>query len=319
VRRIVLASLVSLMVLPACGAHHRGGRAGSYGFVAIDSMSVDLSTARGTVLNTPRTIYWAGVPMPALLRFDIYSRSDVASSGQPLPQAVPALVLTLAAGPDGRFYAGRASIPAALELQLGGVRAYASDEALAGCRVCISNSPLDSAIVHLQFEFSFMRGPSTYSGEYEGDIAFPGVAIPPQPPAYPSWHVSDTLFFDTDSLHFLPRYFASLRETFGRVEAYTVYAFIDPMPGRPPSKISQTCLRTRIPVELAVGTPVPMVAEAYIVSGPDTLAWSAGYAYGWISAEPVNGVLRGQMQFQGNGSERATHFRGGGRFAAPIK
>jgi hypothetical protein len=310
----------TLAALIACGGGRPPRRADSYGYVAVDSLSIDLTSARGTVLNTPRAIYYsAGIPMPALIRFDIYNRDEVDASGNPYPQTVPALVMTLGAGPAGDFFAGRATIPVSLELQLGGMRAYASDEALAGCRAWISVSPLDSAVIQLDFNFSFLRGSSSYSGEYSGEVSFPGVAIPPSPPAYPNWAVPDTLFFETDSLSFRPRYFASLEETFGGVSIYTIYAFTDPIEGRPPSKISQTCLRVRIPAELALGQPVPAVAEAYVVNGPDTLSWYAGYAYGWVRAAEQNGVLAGQLQFQGNGSEMATRFRGGGSFAAPIK
>jgi hypothetical protein len=319
VGKTLFVCVAVLALLQACGGSSQGRQASSFGYVAIDTLAIELTAARGTVLNTPRSIYWAGVPMPALIRFDMYDLRDVDRSGVPLPQAVPAIVLTLAAGPGGDFYAGRASIPVSLELQLGGIRAYASDEALAGCRAWISVSPLDSAIVQLDFDFSFDRGSSHYSGEYSGEVAFPGVAIPPEPPTYPNWAVPDTLIFDTDSLHFIPRYFASIEDAYGTIDVFTIYAFIEPLVGRPPSKVSQTCLRTRIPADLAIGMPVPAVMEAFVVDGPDTLTWYSGYAYGWVSAVEQNGVLTGQMQFQGNGSERATLFRGGGSFAAPIK
>lgn len=317
---LVVILVCALAACVACGGRRRPPRqAETFGYVAIDSLGVDLSSAHGTVLNTPRSIYWAGVPMPALARIDIYAQEDVDASGTPLPHAVPVLVVTLGPGPEGDFFAGRATIPASLEIQLAGVRAYASDEALAGCRVWLSASPLDSALVQLEFEFSFERGQSFYTGTYSGEVAFPGVAIPPSPPAYPDWQIPDTLFFQTDSLSFVPRYFASLEETYAGLPVYTIYAFPEPFEGRPPSKVSQTCLRVRIPAELALGLPVPAVTEAYVVNGPDTLSWSAGYAYGWVQAEERNGVLVGRLHFQGNGSEMATLFRGGGSFAAPIK
>jgi hypothetical protein len=319
-KAIAVGLVIALAACIACGGRRRHPReAESFGYIAVDSMSVELSSGHGTVLNTPRSIYWAGVPMPALVRLDIYAQDDVNSSGTPLPEAVPALVITLGAGPDGDFFAGRATVPASLELQLAGTRAYVSDEALTGCRVWLSANPLDSALVQLEFQFSFERGSSFYTGEYSGQVAFPGVAIPPSPPAYPDWPLPDTLFFQTDSLSFVPQYFASIEETFGGTDVYTIYAFPESFEGRPPSKVSQTCLRVRLPVDLAIGMPVPAATEAYVVDGPDTLSWFAGYAYGWIQAEEQNGVLVGRLHFQGNGSEMATLFRGGGSFAAPIK
>ncbi len=318
---ILLALCSSAALLCSCGG---GGRvhpaALPNGHITVDSLTVELGGSRGSVLNTPRSVCWAGIAMPALARVEIYdSAVPVDELGIPAPGTTPSVAVTLAAGPDGNFFAGRSAVPVAMEIQLGGMTIYVPDEALASCRARLSSSPLDSTIVQFDLEFAFAKGSSRLTGEYSSLVSFPGTARPPAPPVYPAWEPEDTLFFEVEGRTFSPRYCASVEEIFGEEPVYTIYAFVEPFSGRPPSKVTQTCLRVRIPRDLATGSPVPAATEAFVVEGPDTLFWYCGFAYGWLEASEESGVLLGRLQFQGNGSEQAVLIRGGGRFSAPLK
>jgi hypothetical protein len=309
----------AIAVASACGG---GGRetGPSQGFVLIDGMRFEVGLGRGTVLNTPRAITWAGVAMPALLKVDLYAADALLDeTGLPSVAETPCITLVIPSGPDGDFYAGRATIPASLEMQLAGVRVFIPDSSLAACRVWVSSSPLDTALVDLHLDFDFERGQSSYVGSYLGPISFPGVAQPDSLPVYPAWEPADTLFFDVEGSRFQPRFSAAFVEDLGGTDTYSIYAFMEPFAGSPPTKVGRTCLRLRLPSDMAVGAPVPARAEAFVVTATDTLVWSAGYAYGWIEVVEQNGVLTGRVAFQGNGNESAVRFYGGGPILAPIK
>lgn len=314
-----LASAAAL--LAACVACGGGETRAPHlmGSVTVDGIEFGLGGARGSVLNAPRTVYWAGVAMPALVRIDLFGL-DVPVDGMGLPSgdAFPSLSLFLPAGPGGDFFAGRPAIPASLEMQLGGVKTFIPESLLVNCSVMLSASPLDTSIVDVTLSFSFDRGDSHYEGAYDCPACFPGIAAT-EAPAYPSAALPDTLAFTTGGDILRPLFLAAMRENAAGTDCYTVYAFTEPYTGTVPSKSLQTHLRFGIPEELAVGLPVPTRVEALVTAPGDTLACSAGYAFCWVSAVVDGSVLRGEVQFQGNGSEGATRFCGGGPFEAPIK
>ncbi|HRY61312.1 MAG TPA: hypothetical protein P5266_03865 [Candidatus Fermentibacter sp.] len=289
------------------------------GSVTVDGIEFGLGGARGSVLNAPRTVYWAGVAMPALVRIDLFGLDvPVDDMGLPPGDAFPSLSLFLPAGPGGDFFTGRPAIPASLEMQLGGVKTFIPESLLVNCSVVLSASPLDTSIVDVALSFSFDRGDSHYEGTYDCPVCFPGVSAT-EAPAYPSSALPDTLVFTTGGGSLRPLFLAAMREDDAGTDSYTVYAFTEPYTGSVPSKAMQTNLRFGIPVALADGLPVPTRVEALVTAPGDTLVFSAGYAFCWVSAVAEGSVLRGEVQFQGNGSESATRFSGGGPFEAPIK
>ncbi len=290
------------------------------GAITVDGIEFGLGGARGTVLNTPRTVYWAGVAMPALVRIDLYGMDvDVDEMGLPANDAFPALTLMIPAGPDGDFYAGEDAIPASMEMQLGGVRTFIPESLLINCTVSLSASPLDTSIVDLGMYFAFDRGDSFYEGEYDCPVCFPGVPASESPPAYPSHQLPDSLFFTAASDTLRPMFYAAMEEQYAGKDCFSVYAFTEPYTGSVPSKAGQTCLLFRIPADRADGEPVPTFVEACVISQGDTLGLSAGYAFCWATGRVEGSVLEGSVQFQGNGSEQATGFMGGGPYTAPIK
>lgn len=286
----------------------------------IDNMRFEVGTGRGSILNSPRSITWNGIAMPALAEIDLYPPDAVLDeSGLPSQAGTPCVTVVIPAGPHGDFYAGHTTIPASLTMQLAGVNVFVPDTTLAACRVCLSASPLDTPVVDLHLELDFIRGETSFYGIYDGPITFPGVSIPASDPVYPAWQPPDTLFFETEGMRFKPRYLAAFEETLAGEETYTIYAFTEPFQGTPPSKVGRTCLRLRVPQELATGAPVAVRAEAFVAERGDTLSWVAGFAYGWIEVSEEGGVLSGRTAFQGNGGVQAVRFFGGGCFAAPVK
>ncbi len=320
-RLCIPAVLLGLcIVATSCGGRQSREGLPPPGYVLIDDMRFEVGLGRGSLLNTPRAVTWNGIAMPALAEIDLYS-ADAAldESGLPSRAETPCITVVVPAGPNGDFFAGRATIPASLTMQLAGVNVFVPDTTLAACRVCLSASPLDTPLVDLSLELDFVRGETSFFGTYEGPISFPGVSRPASDPAYPVWQPPDTLFFETEGMRFRPRYLAAFEETLAGEDTYTVYAFTEPFQGTPPTKVGRTCLRLRVPRELATGTPVPVRAEAFVVERGDTLSWVAGFAYGWIELSEEDGILTGRTAFQGNGGVQAVRFFGGGRFAAPIK
>lgn len=315
-RRVVTAALLAACI--ACG----GGEARAphlMGSVTVDGIEFGLGGARGSVLNAPRTVYWAGVAMPALVRIDLFGLDvPVDDMGLPPGDAFPSLSLFLPAGPGGDFFAGRPAIPASLEMQLGGIKTFIPESLLVNCSVVLSRSPLDTSIVDVTLSFSFDRGDSHYEGTYDCPVCFPGVAAS-EAPSYPSAPLPDTLMFSTGGSTLRPLFLAAMRENTAGADCYTVYAFTEPYTGSVPSKAVQTNLSFGIPEALTDGRPVPTRVEALVTAPGDTLVRSAGYAFCWVSAIVDGSVLRGEVQFQGNGSEAATLFYGGGPFEAPIK
>ncbi len=316
---LTIASISLACLATACG--NGGPRPPeNRGSVSVDGICFELGGARGSVLNTPRAVYWAGVAMPALARIDIFGMDvQVDDAGLALTEATPTVTMLFPSGPRGDFFAGRPSIPSSMEMQLGNIKVFVPESLLAGCRATLSASPLDTGMVDLELLCSFDRGDSHYDLEYEGTICFPGVALPPSPPAYPAWQAPDTLFFEMDGMRFQPYFFAAVEGMVAGQQVYTVYAFTEPFQGTPPSKATQTCLRFTIPIDLVDGHPVNTGVDAFVFMPGDTLSRSATRSFCWAEATVDGRVVTGRMQFQGNGSEPATRFLGGGRFTAPIK
>ncbi len=311
-------AVVALSAILACGGEARAPHL--MGSVTVDGIEFGLGGARGTVLNMPRTVYWAGVAMPALVEIELFGLDvQVDDMGLPSGEAIPSLTMMLAAGPDGDFYAGHAAIPASLEMQLGGIRSFIPESLLVHCSVLLSSSPLDTSIVDVDLSFDFYKGDSHYQGSYVCPICFPGVADAEAAPPYPAIALADSLFFEVPGDTLRPLFFAAVQEQRSGVDCYTVYAFTEPYAGSVPSKAEQTKLSFVIPVGLADGESVPTIVEANVATPEDTLSYYAGYAFCWASGRVVGSVLEGSVLFQGNGSEAATRFLGGGRFSAPVK
>ncbi|NLP06119.1 hypothetical protein GX411_09245 [Candidatus Fermentibacteria bacterium] len=313
---LLSVSLVSV----SCGGGRTRESPPPPGYVMIDDMRFELGLGRGVLLNTPRAITWNGIAMPALAEIDLYSSHAVMDeSGLPSRAETPCMTLVIPAGPRGDFYAGRTTIPASLTMQMAGVNVFVPDTTLTACRAYLAASPLDTPVVDLHLELDFIRGETSFYGIYDGPITFPGVSIPASDPVYPAWQPPDTLFFETEGMRFQPKYLAAFEETLAGEDTYTIYAFTEPFQGTPPSKVDRTCLRLRVPQELATGTPVPVRAEAFVAERGDTLSWVAGFAFGWIELSEEDGMLTGRTAFQGNGGVQAVRFFGGGRFTTPIK
>lgn len=309
---------VALSALLACGGEARAPHL--MGSVTVDGIEFGLGGARGTVLNMPRTVYWAGVAMPALVEIELFGLDvQVDDMGLPSGEAIPSLTMMISAGPGGDFYAGRAAIPASLEMQLGGIRSFIPESLLVNCSVRLSSSPLDTSIVDVDLSFDFYKGDSHYQGSYVCPVCFPGVADAEAAPPYPAIALTDSLFFEVPGDTLRPLFFAAVQEQRSGMDCYTVYAFTEPYTGSVPSKAEQTNLNFTIPVGLADGGPVPTIVEADVAAQGDTLSYYAGYAFCWASGRVVGSVLEGSVLFQGNGSETATQFLGGGRFSAPVK
>ena len=66
-----IATALALSVLLACGGEARAPHL--MGSVTVDGIEFGLGGARGTVLNMPRTIYWAGVAMPAFVQIELFA------------------------------------------------------------------------------------------------------------------------------------------------------------------------------------------------------------------------------------------------------
>jgi len=313
-----IVAVLVLSVLLECGGEARAPHL--MGSVTVDGSEFGLGGASGTVLNMPRTIYWAGVAMPAFVQIELFGLDvRVDDMGLPSGEAFPSLTMMLAAGPDGNFYAGHAAIPASLEMQLGGIRNFVPESLLVNCSVRLSASPLDTSIVDVDLTFDFYKGDSHYQGSYVCPVCFPGVVDAAAAPPYPAMSLSDSLFFEVSGDTLRPNFFDAVLERRAGVDCYTVYAFTEPYAGSVPAKSRQTKLSFVIPVELADGEPVPTVVQAHVATPEDTLSCYAGYAFCWASGRIVGSVLEGSVLFQGNGSEAATRFFGGGRFSAPVK
>jgi hypothetical protein len=260
------------------------------------------------------------MPMPAFVKIDFFGTDVPADeTGLATTESFPCLSLMLPSGPGGDFFAGSPVIPVSMEMQLGGIKVFIPDSLLPNCRVTLSASPLDTSIVDVEMSFSFDRGDSHYEGEYSSPVCFPGVALPSAPPFYPPSIPPETLVFCAAGDTFRPVFFSAIEEPYGGAECYSVYAFTEPFTGAMPSKAEQTRLRFRIPVDRVDGRPVDATVDALILTPADTVFLSAGYAFCWAEGQVDGTVLRGTIHFQGNGSETATFFWGGGPFTAPIK
>lgn len=312
-----MLAVTAAALLAACGGVREPDVRGS---VSVDGISTELGGARGTVLNTPRAVYWGGIAMPALARIDLFGTEvPVDAQGLAIESAVPLVTFTVPAGPGGDFYAGTRVMPASLEMQLGGVKVFVPDSLLCGCRVSLSGNPLESGVVGVEMSLAFEKGHASYEGSFSGAVCFPGTATPAVPPGYPAWPLPDSVWFSAADSVFRPAFFAAIDRTICGREFCEVYAFLEPFAGSPPAKVTQSCIRFLVPVESMDGEPASTMVEIFLFLPDDTLAFSAGTAYCWASAVRTGTAVEASFQFQGNGSTQATALAGGGSFTAPVK
>lgn len=312
-----------LLLLLGCGQEGAQVSVESEGSLLVDGIALPLGRARATLLNSPNPVHWAGVPMPAILKVDIYTERDIPSSAVGEATGQPALSFMVGAGPDGDFYNGRWVFPDALQLIAQGIKTYPTREALPACRVRLTGNPFLENEINYEVEFCFTKGDTEYESSCNGMVmVFSSKEYDPEDlPSYPPRALPDTFSFHLAEDTLVPTQFIAVEDRTEKVDVYSVFAFIEPfdISNADPRKSGQSHLRFRLPERMAHGQPVQTDVSATVYSDSDSVSAYASPVFGYVEAVRKGGTLEGVLNFQNNGSASATRFYGGGTFKALIK
>jgi hypothetical protein len=315
--------MLLILVLFGCGGDQPQVNVESEGSLLVDGIALPLGRARASLINTPNPVHWAGVPMPAVLKVNIFAEHDIPSSAVGEATGQPALSFMIGAGPQGDFYNGRWVIPDGLELIAQGIKNYPTLEALPSCRVRITGNPLLENDINYEIEFCFTKGDTEYESSCNGLVTvFTSTEYDQENlPTYPPQAPPDSFCFHLAGDTLFPVQFITVEDRTEKVDIFSVFAFLEPydITSGDPRKSGQSHLVFRLPERMAHGQPVQTDAMAIVYTDSDSLLAYASPVFGYVEASKKGGTLEGVLNFQNNGSSGATGFHGGGAFTALIK
>lgn len=303
---------IAFALLLSCGGEDGGGRyVPAGGFVRIEDIRTDLDRSTASLRNTPNPVHFAGVPMPATLRIQVYGGSESPRSS---------VSFEIPCGPEGDFFAGREVIPASVVLETQGTTTFAPSGAYPGFRARLSANPLLEDSVDYSLHALFSKGGVEYECSVSGRVPVTTGAEyrPGDLPSYPPGELGDSLFFSTPDSSYRVKAAAALLDSMPAGTVARLMLFPDSVPPSDLTKPRCTRLETWIPLSMVGSGPVP-ASFTCTVAGVDTLAMTADPRFGFLDVVRSNGRLVGRMAFVDNGSGARTRFRGGGSFDLKVR
>ncbi|MFO7950429.1 MAG: hypothetical protein R6U36_08685 [Candidatus Fermentibacteraceae bacterium] len=304
-------AVIALALMLACGGGDAGRRyVPAGGFVRIENIRTDLDRSTASLRNAPNPVHFAGVPMPATLRIQVYGGGSARSS----------VSFQIPCGPEGDFFAGREVVPASVVLETHGTTTFAPSGAYPGFRASLSANPLLADSVDYSLHALFSKGGVEYECSVSGRVPVTtGAAYDPgELPSYPPLEMGDSLFFSTPDSSYRVKAAAALVDSMPAGPMARLMLFPDSVPPSDLTKPRCTRLETWIPLSMVGGGPVP-ASFTCTVPGVDTLVLTADPRFGFLDVARSNGRLVGRMAFVDNGSRARTRFRGGGSFDLKLR